>query len=166
MPANKLKKDTPFAKSAKGQCLCGAVEVEVSVPVRWAWHDHKRASRLAHGAAYATYLGAWRSRFRIVRGEEHVMRFVEPATNNTRSFCNGCGTPIAYERAHAKQMINIPRALFTARTGREPLYHIGIEELQEWTYLGAPLAPLKGFPGVVWEKTKRKKRVETDALFE
>ena len=166
MPANKPKKDAPFAKSAKGQCLCGAVEVEISVPARWAWHDHQRASRLAHGAAYATYVGSWKSRFRFVRGEEHVSRFTEPGGRSTRSFCARCGTPIAYERAHAGQMINVPRALFTQRTGREPLYHIGIEELQEWTYQGAPLAPLKGYPGVVWEKTKRKKRVETDVLFE
>ncbi|HWA01698.1 MAG TPA: GFA family protein [Caulobacterales bacterium] len=166
MSANKPKKDAPFAKSAKGRCLCGAVEIEISVPVRWAWHDHKRASRLAHGAAYATYVGAWRSRYRIIKGGEHITRYVEDDTGAARSFCARCGTPLAYERAHAKQMVNIPRALFGARTGREPLYHVGVEELQEWTYLGAPLAPLKGFPGVVWEKTKRKKRVETDALFE
>ncbi|HVY85793.1 MAG TPA: GFA family protein [Caulobacterales bacterium] len=166
MPATKPRKTAPFAKSAKGQCLCGGVELEVSVPARWAWHDHKRASRLAHGAAYATYVGSWRSRFRITRGEAHITRFVEPATGNARSFCSRCGTPLLYERAHAKQMVNIPRALFSVRTGREPLYHLGIEELQEWTYLGAPLSPLKGFPGVVWEKTRRKKRVETDALFE
>jgi hypothetical protein len=29
-------------------------------------------------------------------------------------------------------MVNIPRALFSDRTGRQPLYHIAIEELQEW----------------------------------
>jgi len=54
-------------------------------------------------------------------------------------------------------MINVPRALFTSGTGREPRYHIGIDQLQEWTYLGEALAPLKGFPGVVWTKPKRKR---------
>ena len=49
-------------------------------------------------------------------------------------------------------MVNIPRALFSGRTGREPRYHIAIAELQDWTYLGEPLVPLKGFPGVVWER--------------
>ncbi|MES1200795.1 MAG: GFA family protein [Pseudomonadota bacterium] len=148
------------------QCLCGAVAVEIDVPARWAWHDHSAASRRAHGAAYATYVGSWRSRCRIARGAEHLTRFVEDATGHVRSFCARCGTPMLYERAHAPQMVNIPRALFTARTGREPLYHVAIGELQDWTYLGAPLVPLKGFPGVVWERGKRKKRVETDALFE
>ena len=63
-------------------------------------------------------------------------------------------------------MINVPRSLFATRTGREPLYHIGIEEMQEWTYTGAPLVPLKGFPGVVWERPKRKRRASHDALFD
>jgi len=151
---------------AAAQCSCGAVALEIDVPARWAWHDHSAASRRAHGSAYATYVGSWRSRCRITRGDEHLARFVEEATGHTRSFCARCGTPMLYERAHAPQMVNIPRALFTARTGREPLYHVGIGELQDWTYLGAPLVPLKGFPGVVWERTKRKKRVETDVLFE
>jgi hypothetical protein len=61
-------------------------------------------------------------------------------------------------------MINIPRALFESRTGRQPIYHIGIEELQEWAYTGEPLAPLKGFPGVVWHRPNKKKRVDDDPL--
>ena len=59
-----------------------------------------------------------------------------------RSFCRCCGTPLTYERAHSPHMVNIPRALFHSRTGRQPLYHVGIEELQDWTYTGEPLVPL------------------------
>lgn len=55
-------------------------------------------------------------------------------------------------------MVNIPRALIGGRTGREPRYHIAIAELQDWTYLGEPLVPLKGFPGVVWERPTKKRR--------
>lgn len=141
---------------ARGRCLCGAVAFEIDVPGVWAWHDHSSPSRRAHGAAYATYVGSWRSRFRILRGEDAITRYAE--AGNTRSFCARCGTPLFYERARAKQMINISRALFATRTGREPLYHIAIGEMQDWAYLGAPLVPLKGFPGVVWERGKRKRQ--------
>jgi len=55
-------------------------------------------------------------------------------------------------------MINIPRALFTARTGREPRYHVSIEELQDWTWAGNRLVPLKGYPGIVWERPKSRRR--------
>src|SRR5579871_1965685 len=101
---------------AIGQCLCGKVHVEISVPARWAWHDHSRATRRAHGAAYATYVGCWRSRFRIAKGADHLTRFEDPATGDSRSFCSRCGTPIAYARGRSARMVNLPRALFDGRT--------------------------------------------------
>ncbi|MGE0045731.1 MAG: GFA family protein [Hyphomonadaceae bacterium] len=160
--ASKPKKERGLV--ALGRCLCGKVTIEIGVPARWAWHDHSAASRRAHGAAYATYVGSWRSRFRVVEGEKHIARYMEPETKNTRSFCKSCGAPVAYERARAPQMVNVPRALFATRTGREPLYHLAIEEMQDWAYTGQRLVPLKGFPGVVWESGKRKRPAGDDLL--
>jgi hypothetical protein len=142
--------------TATAQCLCGAVELEVAVPVFWAWHDHSAPSRRAHGAAYATYVGVWKSKLSVKKGAANIARYED--AKRIRSFCKRCGTPLMYERAHAPKMINIPRALFAGRTGREPLYHIAIEELQEWTYRGERLVPLKGYPGVVWTRPKRKRK--------
>jgi hypothetical protein len=139
---------------AAGRCACGAVTFEIDLPARWAWHDHRRASRIAHGAAYATYVGSWRKRFRVTGGDDKIARYQDK--DMTRSFCTRCGTPLAYENAQSPHMINIPRALFGSRTGRQPLYHVGVEELQDWTYTGERLVPLKGFPGVVWERPTRK----------
>lgn len=151
---------------ALGGCVCGAVQVEIGVPARWAWHDHSAASRLAQGAAYATYVGSWRSRFRFVEGEEHVTRFEDEAAGTVRSFCARCGTPLAYERIRSPQMVNVPRALFTTRTGREPRYHMNLGQQADWTYLGEPLAPLKGYPGVMWERpSKKKKRPPPEPMF-
>jgi hypothetical protein len=62
-------------------------------------------------------------------------------------------------------MVNIPRALFSSRTGRQPLYHVAIEELQEWAYTGEKLVPLKGFPGIVWQRSKTRKRGDRDGMF-
>ena len=140
-----------------GQCLCGAVRFEIDYPARWAWHDHSRASRVAHGAAYATYVGSWKKRFRIRKGARQIARYEDQATGTIRGFCRRCGTPVLYERKRSPHMVNIPRALLQGRTGRQPLYHIGISELQDWIYAGARLAPLKGFPGVVWERPRRRK---------
>jgi hypothetical protein len=156
------RKSLSNAATVAGQCLCGAVRIEIDYPAFWAWHDHSRASRLAHGAVYATYVGSWRKRFRITKGKAALARYEDAATKTTRSFCSSCGTPVTYERARSPHMVNIPRALFSSRTGREPLYHIGIEDLQEWAYTGAPLVPLKGFPGVVWQRSKKKKRAGDD----
>src|ERR1700744_209385 len=99
---------------AKGQCLCGKAAFEIDVPARWAWHDHSAASRRAHGAAYATYFGSGRKRFRITKGEAQVGRYEDAATKTARIFCAHCGTPLIYERARSPHMINIPRALFSS----------------------------------------------------
>ena len=164
-PRVAIKPRDASANRADGQCLCGAVKVEIDVPAVWAWHDHSSASRRAHGAAYATYIGSWRSRFRVTQGLTDITRFEDEATGAARSFCARCGTPLIYERPRAPRMVNIPRALFADRTGREPRYHIAIEELREWAYTGEPLVPLKGFPGVVWERPRRKKRLGAAGLF-
>ncbi|HYB08965.1 MAG TPA: GFA family protein [Alphaproteobacteria bacterium] len=141
-----------------GRCLCGAVELEIEFPAFWAWHDHSAASRRAHGAAYATYIGCWRKHIRVAKGRRSIARFEDTKTKSTRSFCSRCGTPLLYERKRSPHMVNIPRALFTGRTGREPRYHVAIEELQDWAYTGKRLVPLKGYPGVVWERPKSRKR--------
>jgi hypothetical protein len=150
--------------SVAGQCLCGAVRFEIDYPASWSWHDHSRASRIAHGAAYATYVGVWRKRFRVTAGEDDIARYEDEHTRAVRSFCRVCGTPLIYERARSRHMINIPRALFANRTGRQPLYHIGIEERPEWAYAQEPLVPLKGYPGVVWNRSKQKRRSDEPPL--
>jgi hypothetical protein len=61
-------------------------------------------------------------------------------------------------------MINIPRALFQSRTGRQPIYHIAIEEMQDWAHAGEPLVPLKGYPGVFRKRSKKKSRVRRREL--
>ena len=151
--------------TVSGRCLCGGVYFEIDYPAFWAWHDHSQASRLAHGAVYATYVGVWRKRFRVITGADAIARYEDTATGSARSFCARCGTPLIYERARSRHMINIPRALFATRTGRQPLYHIGIEELQEWIYTGEPLVPLKGYPGVVRERPRKKNGSDRSTLF-
>ena len=154
----KAKGQKASAVQARGACACGAVEIEIDAPARWAWHDHSEKSRRAQGCAYATYVGSYRSRFRILQGEERLTRYEDAEAGTTRSFCARCGTPIAYERARSPQMVNVPRALFTERTGREPRYHMHMDEAADWTWRGEALKPLKGYPGVLWEPPRKKKK--------
>lgn len=163
--AGRVKTGKLATPKAAGQCVCGDVRFEIDFPAFWAWHDHSAASRHAQGCAYATYVGTWRSRFRIVQGSECITRYVEPQTRAARSFCATCGTPLFYERAKAPQWVNIPRAAFTTRTGREPRYHLSIHEKADWAYMGETLAPLKGYPGVMWVRPKRKKAEELPDIF-
>lgn len=157
-PAQKKTAKIP-AGVALARCACGRVQIEVGIPAFWAWHDHGRATQRAHAAACATYVGCWKSKVHVVKGATAITRFADPKTNTSRSFCSECGTPLLYERPHAPRMVNIPRALFDGRTGREPRYHIAADQAPEWAYRGEPLVPLKGFPGVVWERPGKKKKL-------
>ena len=91
-------------RRVSGRCLCGAVEPEIDFPAFWAWHDHSEASRRAHGAAYATYIGCWRKRARVAKGRRSIARFEDAKTGSTRSFCSRCGTPLLYERKSSPHM--------------------------------------------------------------
>ena len=146
------------AVQSLGQCVCGAVRLEIDVPAVWAWHDHSAASRHAQGCAYATYIGSWKSRFRVLEGAGHIKRFEDTEHGTTRSFCASCGTPLFYERARSPKMVNIPRAIFASRTGREPRYHMNVLETPDWVYGGEPMRPLKGYPGVMWVRPRKPKR--------
>jgi hypothetical protein len=166
-----MRKQAATGKRAKaprgkavGTCACGSVRLEIDVPVFWAWHDHSRASQRAQGCAYATYVGVWRSRVRVLKGAKSITRHEDPISRTTRSFCAKCGTPLLYERDGRLKMVNIPRALFDTRTGREPRYHRAIEEAPDWEYRGEALAPLKGYPGVLVERQRRKTNRPVDGM--
>jgi hypothetical protein len=75
------------------------------------------------------------------RGHDRLSKIKQVAVP-WRSFCSRCGTPLLYERKRSPHMVNIPRALFTGRTGREPRYHVAIEELRDWAYTGNRLTPV------------------------
>jgi hypothetical protein len=139
------------------RCVCGKVRMEIGLPAVWAWHDHGSASRLAQGCAYATYVGSWRSKFRFLRGARSITRYEDAKAGTIRSFCAACGTPVLYERARAPKMVNIPRALFATRTGREPRYHLNLPEAPEWAYDGGALVPLRGYPGVMIQRPRRRR---------
>ena len=155
------------AVQAKAACVCGGVRMEIDVPAVWAWHDHSEASRRATGCGYATYVGSWKSRFRILDGEDLIASFEDPKTRTIRRFCSRCGTPLMYERPRSPKIVNIPRALFATRTGREPRYHMYLDEQADWLWLGEALGPLKGYPGVMWERPHKKTRAAAiDRMFE
>jgi hypothetical protein len=151
------KPEKRSAVQSEGRCGCGAVRFEIDVPAVWAWHDHSRASRAATGMACSTWVGSWKSRFRMLEGEDNVSRYEDAQTGTTRAFCKRCGTPLFYERARSPKMINIPRGLFETRTGREPRYHLYLDQQADWIWTGGPLSPLKGYPGVMHERPKKRR---------
>ena len=144
------------AVQAEGRCACGTVRFEIDVPAFWVWHDHSTTTRRAAGPAYMTWVGTWRRRLHMLEGDDAVTCWEDDEAGATRSFCARCGTPLFLERHQSPKFIDIPRGLFTSRTGREARYHLHIGQQAEWIWTGGPLSPLKGYPGVMRERPGRK----------
>jgi len=151
---------------SQGQCLCGEVTFEIDVPARWAWHDHSAASRRAHGAAYATYVGSWRKRLRITRGESLIARYEDKASGTVRSFCSRCGNAVVLR---ARPPLAAHGEYFTCAvfgTHRPPaaLSHRdrGIAGMGLYRRTAGAA---EGLSRVVWQRSKKKKRIEHEGMF-
>ena len=145
---NKRAASNQAVRHISGHCLCGAVEIEIDFPAFWAWHDHSAASRRAHGAAYATYIGCWRKHVRVVKGQRSIARFEDAQTESTRSFCSRCGAPLLYKRKGSPHIVNIPRALFTCRTVASPAIMWPSRNFRIGPTPAASLSPLRAIPGL------------------
>jgi len=150
-----------------GSCRCGAVHfaVDSHTPYPYQRCYCSICRKSAGGGGYAINIMGVADTLEV-EGMRAIRKWHAPIGRRIgaaeRSFCRHCGTPLIYERP-PKKMINIPRALFESRTGRQPIYHIGIDEAQDWAYGGERLVPLKGYPGVVWTRPVRKKRAAAAA---
>jgi len=63
-------------------------------------------------------------------------------------------------RARAQEDDQHPARAVREPHRRQPIYHIGFDERPEWAYAQEPLVPLKGYPGVVWNRSKKKRSDE------
>ena len=159
------RKPVATAKPVAGRCLCGAVGFEIDYPAALglarsfqrkparAWRRLRHLCRQL-AQAFSHHQGD---------GQDYPLRG-QGRENHAKLLRAMRHAAVLRARALAAHGQHPARAVLS-RTGRQPLYHIAIEELQEWAYTGQPLVPLKGFPGVVWQRSKKKKRVDSDGLF-
>lgn len=74
-------------------CLCRSVAWSVDGPLFGMSHCHCSMCRKAHGAPFATYVGAKASGFRFERGEDQIVRH-RSSSENVRCFCGRCGSVV------------------------------------------------------------------------
>ena len=143
--------------SVSGHCLCGAVCFEIDYPAFWAWHDHAgepaRARRRLRDLCRHLAQALW-----VTAGEAEIARYEDKMAGSARSFCRALRHAADLRACALKPHGQYPARAVSNRTGRQPIYHIGIDEAQDWAYGGERLVPLKGYPGVVWTRPGKKQR--------
>ena len=76
-----------------GRCECSRVQYEVDAEITDLGHCHCSQCWRLHGAAFVTFAGIPRDKFRYVAGESDLKSYVS-SEDNARIFCGVCGSNI------------------------------------------------------------------------
>ncbi len=115
--------------NASGGCLCGKVRFEASGRPKWVAHCHCRSCRHHTGSALATFVGFERRNVRFADPNRSVYA---SSPGVWRSFCNQCGTPLAYEAESAQGEIHLYLGTFDEPAQFEPQRHVFAAERLPW----------------------------------
>jgi len=147
--------------------VCAATSASRSIRRRaWAWHDHSPGSRRAQWRGLCDLcrkLAA--SVFRITKGEAAIARFEDKLTKTVRSFARAAARRCLRTRAFAAHGQHPARAVSPAAPAASRSIISRSRSCRSGPIPAEPLVPLKGFPGVVWQRSKKNKRLDHEGMF-
>lgn len=73
-----------------GECLCGAARFTVKAAFRYALNCHCSQCRRSTGAAFKSFAGIERTKFRVVAGEDGLLIYGD--SKNHDAHCGTCGS--------------------------------------------------------------------------
>lgn len=117
---------------AKGSCLCGAIEFEMTGAPRSATQCHCSRCRKTRGTGHATNLLVPLDGFRYLRGEELLTKYRVPeAKYFAHWFCSVCGSTMPrFDEARGFGII--PMGAFDDDPGVRPERHIHVASKAPW----------------------------------
>jgi hypothetical protein len=77
----------------QGHCECKRVSYQVDGEITEFSHCHCSQCRRLHGAAFATYAGVEKDKFRYLSGEGDLKKY-DSSDDHERVFCGNCGSNI------------------------------------------------------------------------
>ena len=130
-----------------GHCECGRVRYEVDGDIVDFSHCHCSQCRRLHGAAYATFAGVARDRFRYVSGEADVK--VYPSSEfNDRVFCAHCGSSILVDAKREPEFLYLSMSTVEGDPPRPRGYHQYVDSKAPWHAIADDLEQYAGeIPG-------------------
>ena len=114
-----------------GHCECGRVRFEIDGEIRDFSHCHCSQCRRMHGAAYATFAGVARDKFRYLSGEDEITSYTSSATHQ-RLFCSNCGSNILCALDSEPDDLYVSMSMIEGDPPRPPGYHIFVGSKAPW----------------------------------
>jgi hypothetical protein len=117
----------------RGGCLCRAVRFEIDEFLPRVAHCHCSMCRKFHGAAYATFVGVPRSKFRWTEGEDALKGYTAE-NGTTRTFCSHCGSSLTFSSPRGlEKVVEIALGTVDGDVRTEPNAHIYVASAANWT---------------------------------
>jgi len=131
----------------QGSCLCGAIAWTASGPFELMAHCHCSMCRKAHGASFATAVGAPLANFRFDRGVDRVIRY-ESSQRTARNFCTRCGSvvPSVPNGPSEGERIFLPAGCLDDDPGVRPIAHIFTASKAPWHEINDALPRFAAYP--------------------
>ena len=115
----------------KGSCLCGAVQFEVTGPIRNIVYCHCSQCRKAQGSAFATNGIVNSSDFVFVSGEDDLSAYAS-SEDQSKYFCKTCGSPIISKRKSLPDELRIRLGTLESDISERPQAHIFVTSKANW----------------------------------
>ena len=115
----------------KGRCECGRVQYEVTGEIADFSHCHCSQCQRLHGAAFASFGGVPRDRFRYVSGESDLKTYASSETSD-RLFCGNCGSNILVDYKPEPDVLYITMGTVDGDPKCPPGYHQFVESKAAW----------------------------------
>lgn len=128
-------------EKSSGQCLCGKLRFEVTLPSKWVAHCHCSMCRREHGAAFVTWVGMPAEQCRI-DDPQHVLHWYTSSPGAERGFCAHCGSSMLFRSARWPGELHITLANFDFPVDRTPQAHVFWDAHVAW----AAVDPNDGLP--------------------
>jgi hypothetical protein len=119
-----------------GHCLCGAVTFSIQGPETWACHCHCADCRRQTASPVTTFLGIPLDRFQWT-GQQPKTYVSSPGV--TRSFCDTCGTPMAFQADRYAGEIHLYDTTLTDPETFSPKFHVHYDAHLPWLDLNDSL---------------------------
>jgi hypothetical protein len=127
-----------------GSCLCGSIRWVAEGPFELMAHCHCSMCRKAHGASFATAVGAPLATFRFERGADLVVRFAS-SPQTTRAFCARCGGTVPTVPREGPRIF-LPAGSLDDDPGVRPIAHIFAASIAPWHEITDALPRFDTYP--------------------
>lgn len=114
-----------------GHCECGDIRFEVDGEINDFSHCHCSQCRRMHGAAYATFAGIARDRFRYLSGASGITTYASSSTHQ-RVFCAKCGSNIMVMTSGEPDELYLSMSTIDGNPTRPEAYHIYVGSKAPW----------------------------------